>query len=194
MHRVQDRQDHVAGESSPARAPPACCTPTGRLYFRYQDGLMALVEATPQKYNLISTFMPPHRRRGEERSLGTPGDLRRQALPPPLGRPVLLRREGPMTSTFGKENLSRQSASDNSVVSLSASLDAGSRSWRSMHCAREGRPGSVAASSSWRRGPVAGDPIVKGGNDARLLGNDEDWAVSPDCCDFADELFAGMEH
>lgn len=33
----------------------------GRLYFRYQDGLMALIEATPQKYNLISKFMPPQR-------------------------------------------------------------------------------------------------------------------------------------
>jgi outer membrane protein assembly factor BamB len=33
----------------------------GRLYFRYQDGLMALIEATPEKYHLISTFMPPAR-------------------------------------------------------------------------------------------------------------------------------------
>jgi outer membrane protein assembly factor BamB len=33
----------------------------GRLYFRYENGLMALVEATPEKYNLISTFTPPKR-------------------------------------------------------------------------------------------------------------------------------------
>jgi len=33
----------------------------GHLYFRYQNGLMALVEATPEKYNLKSTFMPPAR-------------------------------------------------------------------------------------------------------------------------------------
>jgi outer membrane protein assembly factor BamB len=33
----------------------------GNLYFRYQNGLMALVEATPEKYNLKSTFMPPAR-------------------------------------------------------------------------------------------------------------------------------------
>ena len=33
----------------------------GNLYYRYQDGLMALVEATPEKYNLKSTFMPPKR-------------------------------------------------------------------------------------------------------------------------------------
>jgi len=34
----------------------------GRLYFRYDNkGLMALVEATPTEYNLISTFTPPKR-------------------------------------------------------------------------------------------------------------------------------------
>jgi len=33
----------------------------GNLYYRYQDGLMALVEATPEKYNLKSTFKPPQR-------------------------------------------------------------------------------------------------------------------------------------
>lgn len=33
----------------------------GNLYFRYENGLMALVEATPAKYNLKSTFMPPAR-------------------------------------------------------------------------------------------------------------------------------------
>ncbi|OHB62759.1 MAG: hypothetical protein A2Y77_05050 [Planctomycetes bacterium RBG_13_62_9] len=33
----------------------------GHLYFRYQNRLMALVEATPEKYNLKGTFMPPER-------------------------------------------------------------------------------------------------------------------------------------
>jgi len=33
----------------------------GNLYFRYEDGLVALVEATPEKYNLKSTFTPPAR-------------------------------------------------------------------------------------------------------------------------------------
>jgi len=33
----------------------------GNLYFRYENGLMALVEATPEKYNLKGTFMPPAR-------------------------------------------------------------------------------------------------------------------------------------
>jgi hypothetical protein len=33
----------------------------GNLYFRYQNGLLALIEATPEKYNLKGTFMPPAR-------------------------------------------------------------------------------------------------------------------------------------
>lgn len=33
----------------------------GHLYFRYENGLVALVEATPERYNLISTFTPPER-------------------------------------------------------------------------------------------------------------------------------------
>jgi outer membrane protein assembly factor BamB len=33
----------------------------GHLYFRYENGLVALVEATPEKYNLRSTFTPPDR-------------------------------------------------------------------------------------------------------------------------------------
>lgn len=33
----------------------------GNLYFRYDNGLVALVEATPQKYNLKSTFKTPER-------------------------------------------------------------------------------------------------------------------------------------
>jgi outer membrane protein assembly factor BamB len=31
----------------------------GRLYFRYESGDMALIEATPKGYNLISSFRPP---------------------------------------------------------------------------------------------------------------------------------------
>jgi outer membrane protein assembly factor BamB len=33
----------------------------GNLYFRYENGLVALVEATPEKYNLKGTFTPPAR-------------------------------------------------------------------------------------------------------------------------------------
>jgi outer membrane protein assembly factor BamB len=33
----------------------------GNLYFRYENGLVALVEATPEKYNLKGTFTPPER-------------------------------------------------------------------------------------------------------------------------------------
>ncbi|MGH7134175.1 MAG: PQQ-binding-like beta-propeller repeat protein, partial [Pirellulales bacterium] len=31
----------------------------GNLYFRYQNGVVALIEATPEKYNLKSTFELP---------------------------------------------------------------------------------------------------------------------------------------
>ncbi len=33
----------------------------GRLYFRYENGVVALVEATPEKYTLKATFTPPDR-------------------------------------------------------------------------------------------------------------------------------------
>lgn len=33
----------------------------GHLYFRYENGLVALIEATPVKYNLKGTFTPPKR-------------------------------------------------------------------------------------------------------------------------------------
>jgi outer membrane protein assembly factor BamB len=33
----------------------------GHLYFRYENGVMALVEATPEKYDLKGTFTPPER-------------------------------------------------------------------------------------------------------------------------------------
>jgi outer membrane protein assembly factor BamB len=31
----------------------------GRLYFRYEDGVLALIEATPKRYNLLSSFKLP---------------------------------------------------------------------------------------------------------------------------------------
>ncbi|HEV3417062.1 MAG TPA: polyvinylalcohol dehydrogenase, partial [Pirellulales bacterium] len=31
----------------------------GKLYFRYQGGTMALIEATPERFNLISKFEIP---------------------------------------------------------------------------------------------------------------------------------------
>jgi outer membrane protein assembly factor BamB len=33
----------------------------GNLYFMYEDGLVALIEATPEKYNLKCTFKLPDR-------------------------------------------------------------------------------------------------------------------------------------
>ena len=44
----------------------------GRLYFRYQDGLIALVETTPTKYNLVSTFKPPTRKGAQKEAWAHP--------------------------------------------------------------------------------------------------------------------------
>jgi outer membrane protein assembly factor BamB len=43
----------------PGRGSAAIAYADGKLYFRYQDGTMALIEATPKKYNLISSFKLP---------------------------------------------------------------------------------------------------------------------------------------
>ena len=51
---VKWKESHGAGTGS-----AAVTFADGKLYFRYQDGTMALIEATPDKYNLISTFKIP---------------------------------------------------------------------------------------------------------------------------------------
>jgi outer membrane protein assembly factor BamB len=45
----------------PGRGSGCVLYADGHLYFRYEDGLVALVEATPERYNLKSTFKPPQR-------------------------------------------------------------------------------------------------------------------------------------
>jgi len=45
----------------PGRGSGCVLYADGHLYFRYENGLMALVEATPAKYNLKGTFTPPAR-------------------------------------------------------------------------------------------------------------------------------------
>ena len=45
----------------PGRGSGCVLYADGHLYFRYENGLVALVEATPERYNLISTFTPPER-------------------------------------------------------------------------------------------------------------------------------------
>ena len=50
---------HAADE--PGKGSGCVLYADGNLYFRYENGLVALVEATPEKYNLISTFTPPER-------------------------------------------------------------------------------------------------------------------------------------
>lgn len=45
----------------PGRGSGCVLYADGCLYFRYESGVVALVAATPEKYNLISTFTPPQR-------------------------------------------------------------------------------------------------------------------------------------
>ncbi|MBN1506125.1 MAG: PQQ-like beta-propeller repeat protein [Sedimentisphaerales bacterium] len=45
----------------PGRGSGCVLYADGHLYFRYENGLVALVEATPEKYNLKSTFTTPER-------------------------------------------------------------------------------------------------------------------------------------
>ena len=42
----------------PGKGSAAVLAADGNLIFRYQDGTMALIEATPDKYNLKGTFKP----------------------------------------------------------------------------------------------------------------------------------------
>ena len=44
---------------SPGGGSAAVVYADGRLYFRYQDGVMALIEANPKAYRLVSAFTPP---------------------------------------------------------------------------------------------------------------------------------------
>jgi outer membrane protein assembly factor BamB len=43
-------------ERGPGKGSAAIVAADGHLYFRYEDGVMALIEANPQKYNLKGTF------------------------------------------------------------------------------------------------------------------------------------------
>ncbi|HXY37262.1 MAG TPA: PQQ-binding-like beta-propeller repeat protein [Planctomycetaceae bacterium] len=47
------------GGRGPGTGSAAILEADGELYFRYQDGMMALIEATPDGYNLRSKFMLP---------------------------------------------------------------------------------------------------------------------------------------
>ncbi|HUV62432.1 MAG TPA: PQQ-binding-like beta-propeller repeat protein [Sedimentisphaerales bacterium] len=53
--KVMWQQDQPGGGSA------AVLYADGHLYFRYQDDVMALIEASPEKYNLKSTFKLPRR-------------------------------------------------------------------------------------------------------------------------------------
>ncbi|MGD8787609.1 MAG: PQQ-like beta-propeller repeat protein [Phycisphaerales bacterium] len=49
-------------QSQPGGGSAAVLYADGHLYFRYQDNVLALIEATPDRYNLKSTFRLPKRR------------------------------------------------------------------------------------------------------------------------------------
>lgn len=48
-------------EDQPGRGSTAVLYADGRLYFRYENDVLALIEATPASYNLVSTFKLPNR-------------------------------------------------------------------------------------------------------------------------------------
>jgi outer membrane protein assembly factor BamB len=48
-----------AEERGPGEGSAALAYADGMLYFRYENGVMALIEATPKEYNLVSTFRLP---------------------------------------------------------------------------------------------------------------------------------------
>jgi outer membrane protein assembly factor BamB len=52
--KIKWKENHGPGSGS-----AAVLYADGKLYFRYQDGTMALIEATPEHYNLISRFQIP---------------------------------------------------------------------------------------------------------------------------------------
>ncbi len=52
--KVKWKESHGAGSGS-----AAVIFADGKLYFRYQDGTIALIEANPEEYKLISTFKIP---------------------------------------------------------------------------------------------------------------------------------------
>ena len=47
-------------ERGPGRGSAAVTYADGHLIFRYENGTLALIEATPKKYNLVASFDPAH--------------------------------------------------------------------------------------------------------------------------------------
>jgi outer membrane protein assembly factor BamB len=50
-------------ERGPGTGSAAICYADGHLYFRYQNGVMALIEANPKEYKLKGTFKIPEQQR-----------------------------------------------------------------------------------------------------------------------------------
>ena len=49
-------------EDQPGKGSSAVLYADGHLYFRYEDNVLALIEANPNRYNLKSTFKLPKRK------------------------------------------------------------------------------------------------------------------------------------
>ena len=53
---MENRQGHVQKERGPGKESAAVIAADGHLYFRYQDGIMALIDASPKAYVERGTF------------------------------------------------------------------------------------------------------------------------------------------
>ena len=73
----------------PGNGSAAIAYADGHLYFRYQDGTMALIEATPRRTSSKGQFKIAT----PTAKLASPGHRRRQALPARPGRAAVLRRQ-----------------------------------------------------------------------------------------------------
>ena len=76
----------------------------GRLYFRYENGVVVLVEASPSGYVEKGSFTIPEVAGPE---LGPPLDRRRPALRARAGQPLLLRHPAGEVRLVGEELIPR---------------------------------------------------------------------------------------
>ena len=94
LRRAGDRQGGLGRRGHPAdnggTGSAAVTAADGHLYFRYQNGQVVLIEATPAGYRQKGAFEHPD---VDRPSWSHPVIARRQALPARAGQPVRLRRE-----------------------------------------------------------------------------------------------------
>ena len=66
LHRVSHRQGHVEGRKQNGRGVAGLTSADGKLIFRAESGEVSLIEASPERYNLISSFKPDDGSKGSE--------------------------------------------------------------------------------------------------------------------------------